>query len=188
MGSMLYDFGPGESKVRMFYAQGGNHELHKLFDTDDDLRCRLHNHRFDLLLIPLLGDVLQIQSQESDSPEARTMRTKYRFGSAILRGINAGFTFTRLGDTPMTDDRLELLRPGEASPMTSEAIHSINTTPEHSRSDVAWLVVEGAETRVASDLYSIVPDLPAQQSAEGLYIPASNSTARAIVRRVLEAV
>lgn len=92
---MLYDFGPGQGKVRMFFAEGGKHKLSNLKDVEDDLRCRIHDHRFNLALVPLLGDILQVSAEETDDPNARSRRTKYEFGSAILNAAGK-FTFKSL--------------------------------------------------------------------------------------------
>lgn len=45
---MLHNFGPGKGMIRMFFAEGGVHQLGTLKDAEDDLRCRIHDHRFDL--------------------------------------------------------------------------------------------------------------------------------------------
>lgn len=181
---MLYDFGPGQGKVRMFLAEGGEHDLGNLKDAEDDLRCRIHDHRFNLALVPIVGDVLQISADETDDPDARSVRTKYEFGSAILSAANK-FTFKSLGERAMTDDVDEILTPKGLSLMTADQLHSVNTTPEHSESDVAWLVIEGVEERSSSVLYSVAPDLPFSQNSEGLYIPATGSESAGLVGRAL---
>lgn len=85
----------------------------------------------------------------------------------------------------MTDDADEVLAPKDISFMNANQLHSVNTTPEHSKSDVAWLVIEGAEEKTSSVLYSVVPDLSPVQSSEGLYVPASAVQSAQIVHHVL---
>ena len=182
---MLHDFGQG-GKIRMFYAEGGRHKLADLTDVEDDLRCRLHDHRFDVAIVPVLGDVLQIHSAETPDGSGPVRRTKYRFISALLNG-SGQFGFERLGDKTMVADDDELLVPGDVSFLTSDGLHSINTTPECSTSDVAWLVIEGAARKPDSILYSAIPDLPVQETASGLYIPMSRNTAHGLTRHILDA-
>jgi hypothetical protein len=182
---MLFDFGRDGGKIRMFFAAGGLHQLSTLQTADGDLRCRLHDHRFDLALLPLRGSIRHLRSREVQNPSAGTTHTKYAFGSAILRGADE-FTFERLEDVRLETYRDEVLVPGEVTLLTFDEAHSVNTQAEYAASDVAWLVFEGPELRTTSALYSIHNDLPPRTSAAGLYAQASAAEATNIVRRVLE--
>lgn len=182
---MLFDFGRDGGKIRMFFADGGRHQLARLETEDGDLRCRLHDHRFNLALLPLLGSIRHLRSNEVEDHAEGTTHTKYAFGSAILRGVNE-FTFERLEDVRLEPHREEVLVPGDLALLIYDEAHSVNTQAEHAASDVAWLVIEGPELRGASVLYSTRNDLPPRMSATGLYVRAGATEAKNIVRHVLE--
>jgi hypothetical protein len=182
---MLHDFGDDGGKIRMFFAPGNAHHLYARVDDQNDLRCRMHDHRFNLAVVPLLGEVLQIHMEETPQQRASQHLHKYQFGSAIRGALKGMFTFTPLGEVGMSSENDELLRPGEASLMNSDELHSVNTTPEGRNSDVAWLVIEGTEQKNSSVLYSVLPDLPAEEPAQGLYTPITPGTSVNIVRHVL---
>lgn len=166
--------------VRMFVVWPGAHKLTQLRQLDDSFPLAVHNHRYDLWLRPVVGSFINYEIEVEDfgirSGSDRPI-FEFPFHSAIGGEMGLGEMVMKT----ITYENYRILYPSYEYFMQAEQLHTV-VVPK-SPDPVAWLVYEWAD-RIQPLLYSptIHPDL----SQEGLYERMDDSSARSIVKSILD--
>lgn len=179
---VLFDRSPSrDGMIRFYYARKGIHQLGQLYDDDGNYTVGIHNHRYNIGIVPLFGEIVNISTQKATRlTDARNqILFEYQFRSALKDG--------HLGTTPM---KPQIMKPHEETPlapgklhlMTSEDLHTIVVKDKPRLPGAAWMVIEGAHQPTTPLIYSPRPDL--QISTGGLYLPISRAKAISIAEEV----
>lgn len=145
----------GAGMLRMFYIGNQANPMNWLtFQRDFSLLP--HNHRQEILLIGLFGDVVNVRMEKLAKPRGNPSFGvyEYEFGSALLNG---NFSVARTGDLCYLEWKMEALRtePGESGILMQA--HEIHTVIASSPS--AWLVSEGMVSDGKPLCYSVQNNL-----------------------------
>lgn len=171
--------------ARFFYARHGQHAMNSVFDKKGHFTLGMHNHRFDLQIVPLVGSIVNIETKESHRRTGITLH-EYAFASALADDdIEAvGTVHRRAANFAPLDERP--LHPGNRLSMRSDQIHTVLVPDTVRTPGTAWLVIEGPDTGTASRIYSPRDDLTV--TSTDLYTPMSRSEALGLTEWVHSAV
>lgn len=183
----------GGGMLRFFFARSGEHHLDHLYTQQGHFTLGVHNHRYPLALVPLLGRVVNVETQVCDSPTGVVLH-EYGFTSAIAAKVDAGLvdddmqgvaTLYRAARHVRQLDPV-VLSPGDVRLMVAADLHTVQVPQLAGLSAMpgtAWLVVEGPDAGLGSVIYSPRTDLTI--SRQGLYTPMSPERAAALTQKVL---
>lgn len=132
---MLIDH-PGQ-RVRMFVARPG-HDLHINHPTCGFFTVAIHPHHCPLTLVPLFGEIYQVNAYRCGSQAVGINRPMklFRYESSLLGGKG---TFAHVGDEPSVNITMDsLLRPRF---MKADEWHTMGVRTECA----AWMVFEGPD-------------------------------------------
>lgn len=164
--------------LRFFHTTPEENSLSPLFAADGNFTLGVHNHRYDLTLMPLVGHIVNIEVTTYDQVGPGDAHLfEYAFSSGVDGAMSA---------TPTRTLGLDRIHPvdiaaGDFRSMDSKALHTV-VVPQQD-TPVAWLVHEGPPTGTESRIYSMKPDLTL--SSEGLYDPMEFDEATAIIQDLL---
>lgn len=164
--------------LRFFYTTPEENSLSPLFGPDGNFTLGVHNHRYDLMLMPLIGHIVNVEVSTHEQVETGDINLfEYAFSSGVDGVMSA---------TPTRTLGLDRIQPvdvasGDSRSMDSTALHTVVVPRQDT--PVAWLVHEGSPTGTESRIYSMKPDLTL--NSDGLYDPMDFDEATAIVRDVL---
>lgn len=149
--------------VRFYTAHAGMNMMHNLYGPDGHFTIGVHNHKYRICKIPLVGPIINIRTARDDWGPGNFGLYEYRFKSA-LRGEEFGVE--ELGLREMRPLASDLLVPGDHVVMDPEDLHTVlvnqNTT-------TTWMVLEGKNVDIEPLIYSPRPNLTL--SDDGLYEP-----------------
>lgn len=176
---VIHDWGPGNGMVRFYYAHPGKHTLNDLYGPDGHFTVGVHNHRYRIAKIPLVGPLVNVRTKVRGPVTARrhgpTLH-EYEFSS----GISGEMGVKHRREVRIDPLQPDLLMPGEAAVMAPEELHTVVVSRTRL---AAWLVIEGANTPDFTPLiYS--PRLRLKLSDKGLYEPMDEATVRERIRSV----
>lgn len=176
------DRAAGGGMLRFFFARHGAHALDQLHTRRGHFTLGIHNHRYPLALIPLVGEVVNVETQIADT-RTRTTLHEYGFRSALVDDdVEAAATVHR-GVRHVRPLEQVALEPGVARLMAPEDLHTVKIPQRRDVPGTAWLVVEGPDAGAGSVIYSPRDDLTV--SREGLYAPMTRARALTLTEAVL---
>lgn len=181
---------PQPKMVRMFVAWPGAHGLHQLRRPDDSFVLAVHNHRYDLLMRPVVGTIVNYELETAPWPIANNVGEKLE-GVSSDRAIfcfpfcsgadKHGMALGRPRMDVILSENFRVLHPGEKHFMHAEELHTV-IVPKSS-DPVAWVIYEWAD-RIDSLLYS--PTIHPDMSSDGLYEKMGQKEARFIVKSIVD--
>lgn len=143
----------GGRLFRAFLAWPG-HRLHTNH-LGDDLEVGIHDHRYDIWLSLIHGDVENVEYHRC---EESVPLIEWRFRSGVASG---SASFTKVGDARLKEFRREPLAQGKWLGMHTSVLHTVQC-----RGTAAWLVQEGATVKDETTLFT-----RGEISTDGLYQP-----------------
>lgn len=171
--------------VRFFYAHHGKHAMNSVYDKKGHFTLGMHNHRFGLHILPLVGNIVNIETKESHRRTGIVLH-EYAFASALADDdVEAVATVhRRRGTFKPLDERV--MRPGDCLRMEAEEIHTVLVPDTVMTPGTAWMVIEGPDTGNPSRIYSPRDDL--RVTTTDLYTPMSRPEAIDLTEQVHHAV
>jgi hypothetical protein len=173
----------GGGMLRFFFARHGRHHLHQLYTRSGHFTLGVHNHRYPLALIPLTGNIVNIETQLSSTPTG-TVLHEYGFRSALADDDSAAVETVHRGERHVRGLDHVGVAPGGLRMMDAEDLHTVVVPEQAGSPGSAWLVLEGPDAGEGSRLYSPRGDLTI--SSDDLYLPMPHQRARAVTERVLQ--
>lgn len=173
----------GGGMLRFFFARHGVHGLDQLHTRRGHFTLGIHNHRYPLALIPLVGHVVNVETRLADT-RTGTVLHEYGFRSALADDdVEVAETVYRAARhiRPLEQVGLD---PGLVRLMAPEDLHTVQVPQRADVPGTAWLVVEGPDAGAGSVIYSPRGDLTV--SREGLYTPMSRRCALTLTESVLD--
>lgn len=175
-----------QSKMtRLFVATPGTHDLSQLHQPDGSFTLAVHNHRYPLMITPLVGDFVNYTVQHSGllnySPADRQRYLYgYRYESAILHGESS---LTHTQTVVVERENYDYVPVGQTRLMMPYELHTVIIPHNFTVPYTVWMVEEG-EDEIDSTLYSPVP-LDGLDTA-GMYQPMDREHATQITERILK--
>lgn len=179
---VLFDRSPlRDGMIRFYFARAGSHHLDQLYDTVGNYTVGIHNHRYNIGIVPLFGEIVNVSTAKATrlTDSRNQLLYEYQFSSALKKeGLG-----TALMSPQMMSPHEEIpLAPGQLHLMRSEDLHTIVVKDKPGLPGAAWMVIEGAHQPTTPLIYSPRPDL--QISTGGLYLPISRPKAISIAEEV----
>lgn len=171
-------YGEKTSMVRMFVAWHDVHFLDQLYQDDGHYTLGVHNHRYDLMLQPLVGTLTNYECELDAPSDTRLRRYKFPFVSGIGGTMKLGTPDER----SLRSSRAVDLPPGSVRLMAAPEWHTVIVKKDPALPFTAWMVFEGADYN-ESKLVSPLRNPPLRD--ENLYLPMSPPRAYDIVEQVL---
>lgn len=180
----------GGGMIRLYVATDYNHSLYDLYNENGHFTVGLHNHNYDLAIMPVVGHIINVtwDNRTWDGREAANniKLYKYRYDSFIKDGAKGGI----LGNPEHEYGRLEfnVISPGSSIYMKAQEslvsdTHTIMVSSHNWAGKVAWVVVESSPRNVPTYIYSPRNDL--WIDTDGLYTPMLPEKARYIAIDIL---
>lgn len=175
LGVELDESGVKQTMTRMFIAHHDRHGLDVLFRADGHYMVGVHNHRYNLTLEPVVGELINYEVMLG-KPAAGHL---YEF--EFVSGIGGDLAIVQTGRHGMASSRHRSLCPGDCHYMEASDLHTV-IVPKVGRYS-AWVVVEGPDVQ-ESCMYSPLPD-PFIDSSQ-LYQPMAKIEAERVLDRIME--
>lgn len=163
----------GSKLVRMYVAWGS--QLHRLLDDQRNYIIAPHNHRCDIDILPVVGEISNITA---------TIRAgggthyQYTYHSEIIGG--SGIDTATMSRAYLTQSAPESITPGQMLSLEADDIHTIMVADSHTVT--AWIVIERGYKRDYTYLYASKP--LTQLPTKGLYAAMEPGEALGVVNRV----
>lgn len=155
---------PSEGMIRVFHCEGAR--LSALY-TADDFSIAPHNHRQDITLYHLYGNVANVSF--GDSSEDGEVH-EYLVGSALLGGqFSLERTVKSGGGLALPVEQVTAI-PRSGLFLTVNDVHTIVASPAS-----AWLVIEGQQAPETHQSLCYSTKWNLQLKSDGLYIPMSEN-------------
>lgn len=180
--SIVLNYSPYEpiKMTRMFVAWPSQ-KLWQLLQPDGSYTVAVHNHRYDIRLTCLTGQIINYEIYVKPLG-IQSFAPRPIFEHTFQSGINGEL---HISDNPrlmtIAQEHYQALSSGQDVLMRAEQLHTVIVPPRHR--PVAWLVHEGQD-RIDPLLYSAVPN-PSIET-DGLYEKMSTEDARSIVLHILQ--
>ena len=147
---VLYDSKKeGGFMLRIFFAYPGS--LDNIYDRNGNFILGIHNHRFDISFIPILGAMVNVRTEILPNPTPESTRLhEFSFSSAILNGAMSADYQKPVDATPLRED---VLMPGMHATMKAEELHTVRIKNSEATEGVAWIVIEGPDINPDSLIY-----------------------------------
>lgn len=159
--------------LRVFYVGQEPNQINMAFGHHD-FSLPPHNHRQDITLHGLFGQVQNVTVEESGGLPA----FEYEFGSALLNGA---FSLRRCGRARLSFHSEEV-PVGEGSIfLSAEVVHTVIA-----QSPSAWVVEEGEASAAPSRCFSLDQELILD--ASGLYKPMDAEALRRVAAEIVEGI
>lgn len=163
--------------ARIFVARKGMHQLGQTLQENGDFVLGVHNHRFPITIVPLLGKF--INYEVAINPEGDETLHEYTFSSGITGTIGVNYVKEVRTDPAILNEQM----PGGLVRMQASELHTVVIPDQETYDDMtAWLVLEEPEER-GSSIYSPTNHLTV--SSHNLYQPLSPNASRDIVQRII---
>lgn len=172
----------GQGMIRFFFARPGNPNLTDLYTPEGHFGGGIHNHHYDLAIIPLIGNPINVETERTFKKTNSSIELhEYGFTSGLPGGEIA-----TLYKAPRVMRPLEhiQLAPGDVRLMKAADLHTMIIPDEHNLPGVAWMVIEGSPQPTDSLIYSPRTDLVI--SSKGLYAPMSRDKAITVTETIFE--
>lgn len=163
--------------ARIFVARKGVHQLGQTLQENGDFVLGVHNHRFPITIVPLLGRF--INYEVALNPEGDETLHEYIFSSGITGTIGVDYVKEVRTDPAVFNEQM----PGGLVRMQAAEMHTVVIPDQETHDDMtAWLVLEEPEER-GSSIYSPTNHLTV--SSHNLYQPLSPAVSRDIVQQII---
>lgn len=163
--------------ARVFIARKGIHHLGQTFQENGDFTVGVHNHRFPITIVPLLGKF--INYEVTLNPDGEESLHEYTFSSGITGTMGVDYVKEVRTDPAILNEQM----PGGLVRMQAAELHTVVIPDQDTRADMtAWLVLEEPEER-GSSIFS--PTNHLTLSSHNLYQPMSPTESRDIVERIV---
>lgn len=167
--------------IRFFWAKKGGHKLGNLFDKQGHFTLGVHNHRYPIALVPLVGTTTNIRTEVVAKKTRYTMH-EYGFTSKLADDDIEAIRVEHRALRNALDLEHDPMMPGDVVVMQPHELHTIYLDDSHSQG-TAWMVIEGAPAGNESMIYSERDDLSI--TSKDLYLPLTEDRARGITEKVL---
>lgn len=157
------------------YGPGG------LNDPRRDFNCGPHDHRYGLAVVPLVGALYHLQTEEATRKTSWTLN-KFRFTPALEAGQ---YGFEHIGREHLVTGGDDLLEPGDVHIMDSRAVHSVAANEVGHSSVTAWLTIEAPKEDKPYLIYSM-QERPLKQADSEDYKKASQPEVERLIGQTLE--
>lgn len=164
--------------ARIFYADHYEHGLDRLFDDDDNFNIAVHNHRYDIVLQPLVGTLGNYTVLLDGHQNILGPIFEFGYISALLNG-DAKIEFKEQHKGWVS--RTEYLSPQDKKFMFAEELHTV-IVPKSTSKFSAWLVLEFAD-RINSKFYSL-STYPSLNTSD-MYQPMAVDVAEKFVEEII---
>jgi hypothetical protein len=175
---VLFDFGE-HGMIRYYDYSMLDGSLSSLYNEDGGFTIGVHNHRYEIAKIPLIGSYANVVTaiDETDG-RGRMLLQEYEFSSGIGGELGVTYRDARL----MRPFDVEVMMPGSSVIMQPEDLHTV-VVPRRQRA--AWMVIEGSRRDdITPLLYSPTRDLVL--NSDHLYQPIAGRAKSAIGKLIEE--
>jgi len=169
-----------QGMVRIFHATGG-HSLATMFGSDCDFSLLPHNHRQDIELILLYGQVEHFVFCIKPASSYALPVYEMRFSPVLLGGDGE---FRSLGASRISAPLASDMQVGSVVPVPYQTVHGMRVRSK----SAAWAVREKAEAPKGWDpsCYSMLASKTAPK--DGFYVPLSQPELSRFAMEVVDAV
>lgn len=155
--------------VRIFFAWQAEHQLDNLHTDNGQFTVGVHNHKYNISLIPLVGSFINYEVFLGDEETRHGQLYEFEFQSGIGSEMQLKYRNMR----NIQSINLRELSPGDQRIMLAPELHTV-IVPKDGSHLTAWMVIEGME--VNSSLFYSPIEEPSIDATD-MYIPMKRAEA-----------